>query len=147
MSHCLFTNYKVNKFKPNISPYCTFCSQVEGVSNLELISHIFFDCDFTLQLWQQIRAWLQTFNKNIPLNRTVILFGIHDQPSTSVENFLILCGKYFIWKTKFQATAISFTSFKRFLKYKLEEFRNACSFEEKDASFDPCRVLKTTIYL
>ena len=134
--NCLFTNYKVNKFKPNISPFCTFCSHVEGVLNLESISHIFYDCDFTLQLWQTLRTWLQTFNKNIPLNRTAILFGLHDQPSTSVENFLILCGKYYIWKTKFQSTEISFTSFKGFLKYKLEELRNACSFEEKDAKFE-----------
>ena len=135
--NCLFTNYKVNKFKPNISPFCTFCSQVEGVSNLELVSHLFFDCDCTLQLWQATKNWLQTFNKNIPLNRNVILFGIHNQPSTSVENFVILCVKYFIWKTKFQTAELSFISFKRFLKYKLEEISNACSFEEKDDSFEP----------
>ena len=107
--NCLFTNYKVNKFKPNNSPFCSFCSQLEGVSNLELISHLLFECDCTLQLWQVTKNWLQTFNKKIPLNINLILFGIHNQPRTSVENFVILCVKYFICKTKFQTAELYFT--------------------------------------
>jgi hypothetical protein len=75
----LFTNYKVNKFKPQISKYCSSCSHIEGFSHLEGVSHLFFDCDFVLKLWQEKKTWLATLNINIPLDRNKLIFGIHDE--------------------------------------------------------------------
>ena len=41
--NCLFTNYRVNKFKNHISPLCNFCSHLAGVPHHnELVSHLFF---------------------------------------------------------------------------------------------------------
>ena len=139
--NCLFTNYRVNKFKHFVSPYCTFCSSInrdEGdpAPPLELVSHLFFECDNVLNLWIQIIGWLKSLNIDVPLNRKSLLFGIQDQPSNSVPNYIILCNKYFIWKTKFQAQELQFISFKRFLKYKLEDLKNAYFFEQNDHLFE-----------
>ena len=48
-----------------------------------------------------------------------MLFGIHDQSSNSVQNFIILCVKYII----FQDKDLSINSFKTFLKNKLDDLK------------------------
>ena len=133
--NCLFTNYKVNKFKPAISPACSFCSHLEEPPPPEITSHLFFECDFVLQLWQDVHGWLATFNINLPLNRTQLLFGIHEQSSNSVENFIIFFTKYYIWKTKFTTKTLLIDSFKHFLKYKLDDLKDACVFENREDKF------------
>ena len=52
----LFTNYKVNKFKQHVSPLCSFCSHIDGFTERELVSHLFFFCDLVLNLWQEVKA-------------------------------------------------------------------------------------------
>ena len=90
--NCLFTNYRVNKFKPYIAPYCTYCSPL-GQSNLELVSHLFWECDLALKLWQEVRNWLIKFDINLPLDRKRLLFGIHTESSNSILDFIILATK------------------------------------------------------
>ena len=134
----LFTNYRVNKFKNNISPFCTFCLKYDRTDPpLELISHLFYDCDLVLSLWIQIKNWLKTLNVDIPLDRKSILFGCQNQSIQSVQNYVILCVKYFIWKSKFQTQDVLFNSFKKYFKYKLEDLKNAYFFEDKDHLFEP----------
>ena len=135
----LFTNYRVNKFKPNISPNCTFCSIGEGVTQThpELVSHLFFDCDFVLKLWIEVKNWLRTINIDIPLDRKVLLFGCHDQLSNSVPNYILLCVKYFIWKSKFQSQELYLSAFQKYLKFKLDDLKNAYLYEQKEEKFDP----------
>ena len=132
----LFTNYKVNKFKPHVSPKCTFCSHIVEFSHLELVSHLFWDCDFVLKLWQEVKAWLATLNTNIPLDRTKLLFGIHDQASNSVENYVILCVKHFIWKTKFYSKDLALPIFQSFLKSKLDDVKDAYLYAQKENKFN-----------
>ena len=72
----LFTNYRVSKFQQHISPSCTFCLQAGNlVAPSELISHLFFDCDHALNLWQATINWLKTLDVNIPLDRKALLLG------------------------------------------------------------------------
>ena len=72
----LFTNFRVHKFKNYISPRCSFCSHLVGVPHHnELISHLFFECEFVLFLWQEVRAWLENFNLILDLSRCKLLFG------------------------------------------------------------------------
>ena len=85
----------------------------------------------------QIKDWLKTLNIDIPLDRKSLLFGCQDQSSKSVPNYIIICNKYFIWKSKFQTQDLQLISFKRFLKYKLDDLKNAYFFEKKDHLFDP----------
>ncbi len=45
-------NSLLSKFKLDFSSQCTFCN-----SNLETISHLFFECDYAKDLWKEI-SWL-----------------------------------------------------------------------------------------
>ena len=133
----LFTNYRVNKFKPYISSLCSFCSQTEGgPQNPELISHLFFECDVILNIWQQVKDWLASFNICMELNRNKLLFGVHSEPGNSILNFTILTVKYYIWRTKFQNVTPNLSDYKNYLKNKLDDLKNACEYEEKESKFE-----------
>ena len=134
--NCLFTNYKVNKFKPQISPLCTFCCHLDNAQHFELVSHLFYSCYFVLKLWQEIKTWLATLDINLPIDKTVILFGNHEQASSSVSNFLILCAKGFIWKSKFTTKQLSLILFQVHLYQKLNDIKNAYILSEKQGKFE-----------
>ena len=138
----LFTNYKVNKFKNHISPNCTFC-ELAGVDQpaLELVSHVFYTCEFVLNIWVEVKNWLRLLNIDLPLDKNVLIFGCQDQGSNSVLNYVILCVKYFIWKTKLQCQQLSFRALQSFLKNKIEDLKNACLYEDKEFMFNPFIVL------
>ena len=143
----LFTNYKVSKFKANVSPYCTFCMGAQGGNNmhLELVSHLFYDCVFVQNLWQEIKDWLNTFNFEISLDKKTIIFGIQDKNMSTIPNYIILCSKYFIWKVKFQSQRPTFSNFLKFLKNKLEDLKNACLYEDKNCKFEPWLVIYNSL--
>ena len=132
----LFTNYKVNKFRPDISPLCVFCSHLENFPRFELVSHLFYDCDFILNLWQNMEAWLATLNTNLPLDRAKLLFGLIDEPSNSVLNFTILCCKSFIWKSKFSTKEVTLALFQRYLFRKLTDVKYMYQMMGKENKFD-----------
>ena len=77
-----------------------------------------------------------SFNKNLPLDRKSLLFGIHDQSSNSVPNYIILCVKFFIWRAKFQNKDLSLSTFQKFLKCKLDDLKNANLYEEREDKFE-----------
>ena len=133
----LFTNYRVNKFKPYISPYCSFCTHSEEDNKVELVSHLFYDCKYSLSFWTQVKAWLATIPNeiDIPLDKKEILFGIPNQASNPVPNFIISCGKYYIWKVKKQGSRLCVNGFKTYLKYKLAEIKRTLMYEEKGRDF------------
>ena len=143
----LFTNYKVSKFKANVSPYCTFCIGAQGENNmhLELISHLFYECVLVKNIWQEIQNWLRTFNIEIPIDKKTIIFGIQDQKMSTIPNYILLCTKYFIWKVKFQTQHPTFSNFLKFLKNKLEDLKNACLYEDKDSKFAPWLVIYNSL--
>ena len=121
----LYTNYKVHKFKPYISPLCTFCCDISEFAHNELVSHVFFQCDMVHNLWQDVKVWLATLNMTLPLNITKVLFGIHEEHSFSPLNYTILCVKYYIWRVKFQNKDLSLGSFQKYFFQKLNYQRNA----------------------
>ena len=134
----LFTNYRVNKFKPNISPLCSFCPDpdIENFPRFELISHLFFDCDHVLNLWQNIKTWLATQNTVLPLDRAQLLFGVHNEKCNSTLNYVILCAKSFIWKAKFTTRDLSLINFQKYLFHKLTDIKNAYLLMGKEYRFD-----------
>ena len=132
----LFTNYKVNKFRPDISPLCVFCSHLENFPRFELVSHLFYDCDFILNLWQNMKVWLATLNINLPLDRAKLLFGLIDESSNSVLNFIILCSKSFIWKSKFSTKEVTLSLYQRYLFRKLTDVKYMYQMMGKENKFD-----------
>ena len=134
--------YRVSKFQRHISPLCTFCVQAGSqFPPSELISHIYFDCDHALNLWQIILNWLKTLNINIPLDRKALLFGLNDQAPTTIINYLILYVKSFIWKSKFQTKQLSFIAFKTFLKSKLDDLKMTYFLGDKESCFEPWQLV------
>ena len=93
--------------------------------SLELISHLFYDCDISLNLWIGIKDWLRDRDIDIPFNRKSILFGIHEQKIDSISNYIIMCAKYFIWKSKFKSQTLLLRTFQHFLFSKLDGLKNA----------------------
>ena len=132
----LFTNYKVHKFKPHISPLCTLCSDVENPPHNELVSHIFWDCLVTQQFWQGLTRWLGTLGVQIIFDRKIVLFGIHDKCINAKENFIILVSKYFIWKAKFTNKDLSLDLFKKYLFNKIDDLKNALTYADNDNQFN-----------
>ena len=126
----LFTNYKVSKFNPNVSPFCPNCNCIENTS------HLMWGCDQVLELWQQIRTFLGNFQINLDISVKNVLFGNHKEPIDSVTNFTILVTKGYIWKTKFDKSPISFIAFKKYLKYKLEDLKDSYEYLDKLILFD-----------
>ena len=100
------------------------------------LGHIFFECDFALLLWQQVRGWLDSLDIELELNRTKLLFGVHSENSLSVKNFIILTVKYYIWKTKFQNTPLTLNDYQHYLKSKLEDQKNAWFLKGKEFKFE-----------
>ena len=116
--NCVYTNYRISKISQT-SPFCSFCSQNDTQSQcLELVSHLFYNCTIVLNFWQEVGAWLASIDTpvNVSLSQSNILFGILSESSNSLGYFIILCGKYFIWKTKLQSGLPMLNTFKIFLK-------------------------------
>ena len=107
----------------------------------ELVSHLFFECDYVLNLWQQVRSWLESLEINLELDRTKLLFGVQDENSLSVKNYIILTVKHYIWKTKFQNRALSLTDYQHSLKIRLEDHKNACFVIGEEQKFEPWLVI------
>ena len=127
----LFTNFRVNKFKPQISPNCSFCT-----NSIELISHLFFDCDIVLAFWLEVKNWILQFKMNIPLEIKTLIFGDEKKQVDDPCNYIILVAKYYIWRSKFQNTTLTLSAFKNFLKFKLEDHKNALEYVDKVQMFD-----------
>ena len=84
----------------------------------------------------------------MPLSRTSRLFVIHAQKSSSIENYIILVAKHFIWKKKFTSKDLSIGLFQKYLKSKLEDIKNALIVADKEKKFDqwkPQRFVKDNL--
>ena len=125
-----YTNYKVNKFNPSISPLCAYCLEEN-----ETISHLYFRCKNIYPLWQDIIRFVAGVGVTIPMNESAILFGIHSEKPDSRANILVLWGKNYIWYNKFINTHITLDTFKIKLKQNLIELREVFTFGETESEF------------
>ena len=133
----LYTNYRVNKFNNNESPFCTFCLQDPNTTaSLERISHLFVDCEKVKELWTLVGDWLRLLGTEIPISKNALLFGIHDQDHYSVPNYVILYCKYYIWVTKKKQFILNLHAFKKYLFSKLDDLKNAYLYEKNSSCFD-----------
>ena len=127
----LFTNKRVNKFKPNISPLCSYCK-----NNLESVSELFYECHLVTDFWLQLHQWFASFNENLDISRNTILFGKITKGVDSVNNYTILVTKIYIWKNKFNDTPLSFRALLNFLKNKLTDLQNELEYAELPSRFN-----------
>ena len=107
----------------------------------ELISHLFFDCLYTNNFWKEVINWLRDLNIEITLGKKNIIFGCHEEAFSSHFNYIVLCGKYFIWKSKFKSQELYLKGFQYFLRGKLDDLKNAYLLEGKDHKFEQWDIL------
>ena len=99
------------KFKKVDSPLCYFCEK-----ELETLEHLLFYCPRVHASWDEVTVMLNS--KGITLKSPDIkdiVFGFFDTPNHDNDeillNYVVLEGKYFIYRTKLNKTSLSFKSF------------------------------------
>ena len=133
----LYTNYRVNKFNAQVSPFCTFCQQdPSNVPSLEKIAHLMYDCHLVQNLWTEVGDWFGSLAIDLPLSRTNVLFGIQNQLISSVPNSVILYVKYYIWITKQKQYSLSIVALKNFFRTKLNDLKNVYLYQDRVVMFD-----------
>ena len=90
------TNRLLRLMKIRQSGLCSFCDK-----ETESISHLFWECESVLRFWNNLSLLVSESNVlRLDFNQRNILLGI-SKGLLSV-NYLILVGKYYIYKCKFR---------------------------------------------
>ena len=120
-------NCKYNLYKWNIkeNPFCIFCS------HFDTIEHHFYLCGFSKLFWENVENWLVDLLKlSEKLTFTIceIMFGysLFKKPNvtTTIINWIISWGKWFINYCRSKEQNIVFTEFLRIAKTKLSLYKN-----------------------
>ena len=82
------------------------------------ILHLMYQCRIVHRFWTDVHDFFIEQFVDVPIDVKSIIFGIHKKPIYSVENFIILIAKQYIWNNKFREphTPLSIAAFKNILK-------------------------------
>ena len=102
-----------------------------------------FQCRVVHRFWMDIYEFFLDQLVDIPIDVKTILFGIHKKPVNSVENFIILAVKQYIWNNKFRdpRTPLSMAAFKNILKSKIEEYKEIAILLNDDEIFEKWNIV------
>ena len=138
-----FTNYRVHKFKPHVSPLCSYCNEAE-----ERISHLYYRCQVVLNFWKAVKLYLSDLGYSISLSEHSILFGDKKETPHSMLNIIILWVKHYIWTTKFKNTHPSLNNFKIVFRKRLQDLKELCdTYEEFKHNFSRWNVIYNSLAL
>ena len=106
-------------FKWNIeeTEQCTYCN------DCDTLTHFLYGCSQTKAFWQQIEKWIAySFETHFPLSIIDVIFGIPFDNNNELLNinYVIIYGKWYIYRTKIQKETLFFLSFLTDLKMHLE---------------------------
>ena len=87
LNDILSLNYKLYKMKVISSPLCSFCN----LEN-ETIEHLFWNCTFTQDFWNQLGRELTMFDFSLLTEKSVIL-GILSKESVLFNHILVIAKK------------------------------------------------------
>ena len=106
------TNRYLLKCNIGHTALCDFCSM-----DIETLNHLFWECIQVQHFWTNLSILLQEYNVHIKFNLRYILLGITGKNLTEVQlkNYIILLGKYFIFKSKYQKQQPNLLRFKSYL--------------------------------
>ena len=99
------------------SPECNVCKHTD---NLE---HYFYYCPDTASFWTDVKNWLKPLlSINFEFSVLEILLGAVNisKDYYYTVNYVILTGKYFIYKSKKTLKHLFFHNFLKFLKWRLK---------------------------
>ena len=114
---CLHTNKILEKYVPNKSNLCDFCS-----SEIETISHLFYECLHTKKMFHEIKEFYKSVGINIAFNLKNVLFGEPAESFDSILNMTILYFKGYVWQCKYKKNIPNLLNFKAYLKNHLVIF-------------------------
>ena len=84
---------------PDLCPISYFYVEIET------FNHLFWECIHVQHFWTNLSVFLQEYTVLIQFNLRNVMLGITEGTNITeiqTKNFLILLGKYFIFKTKYQ---------------------------------------------
>ena len=114
-------------------PMCNLCHQEE-----QTIRHLFAECIYAQHFWEDFQKHIVDkcqHTVNFKIDDELILFGVKmNVKSDGIMDFLILCGKFFIYKCKIANRIPTFQQFLPFLKdkYKVESYSAAIQCRSHD---------------
>jgi exonuclease III len=109
------TNKYLYKCKLTNSELCDFCNM-----HVETQEHLFWECQHAQNFWTKLNSFLREREVNITWNLENISFGI--KPKTVIDssiNYIILLGKIYIFKMKYQNCIPNIENFKYYLQTKI----------------------------
>ena len=129
----LKTNYVVHFMKPNVQPQCTYCG-----NDLERILHLFFLCPVVRQFWDEMSDFFWQMGIYIQVEKKYIIFGILNADPNSIENYIILAAKHYIWTNKFREpmAPVSLGIFRRVLKKRISELEGVAAVLKNNDIYD-----------
>ena len=128
-----------NKFllKCNIghTALCEFCSM-----EIETLNHLFWECIHVQHFWTNLSVFLQEYNIIIiQFNLRNVMLGITEGTNITeiqIKNFIILLGKYFIFKTKYQKQYPTLIRFKSHLCQRIQIEKQIYFMKDRLAQFN-----------
>ena len=111
----------------------------------ESFVHLFCDCEKVKSLWDSLTAYIEDkTGDHFTFSNSQKMFGVElsDSEHKTTFNFLILCLKFYIYRSKFQEDNLSFPAFKNLIKmkvkteYKVAESKGKLGKHFKKFSFD-----------
>ena len=95
------------------SPLCSLCKR-----EVESISHLFPECEFSTQLWVEIQRWCSPAIALPHLTEKIISLGwSSNDPQTILINHILLLYKYFLYCKRNERGKASFNVFKFYIRY------------------------------
>ena len=127
-----------NKFllKCNIghTALCEFCSM-----EIETLNHLFWECIHVQHFWTNLSVFLQEYNILIQFNLRNVMLGITEGTNITeiqIKNLIILLGKYFIFKTKYQKQYPTLIRFKSHLCQRIQIEKKIYFMKDRLAQFN-----------
>ena len=109
----LATNKFLHKIKIYDNPNCTFCNR-----EIETLEHLFWECEHTQLLLEQIENWFLTNGISVLFTKEVFLFGNTAKISKgNAENTLFLTIKQYIYNSRCFKKKLTINSVKEKMKY------------------------------
>ena len=108
---------KLNEMRILDSPLCGYCQENDD------LAHFFISCPYVKEFWVAIFEWISTvYETQLNIHDIEILFGIEgDDEYREALNFIILIGKYFIYRHRINDIHIlNLYTFKADLRYRLK---------------------------
>jgi len=110
--------YNLHKWSISQSPSCNYCNCVDT------IEHCFFYCNMSDRFWKSVAKWIESLYKvQIPIKITDVLFGIPHRKTQDdmmyILNYVILCGKWYLYTSRKDDLPTSFSRYINLFKYML----------------------------